>query len=252
MPAPRTYKTEAIVIRQISFGEADRILTLYSPDLGKIRAVAKGIRRHRNKLRGQLELVSRTSLSISKGRNLDTINEAKTIDSYRLVREELERLTIGLYLAELTDNFTVEQASNESIYHLLVDTLNLLGNCNNLHSLMRRFELYLLKYSGFEPELYHCTECQNELDQRDHLFSCPSCGVVCTNCRSSSDVLLPLSVNSMKILRFIEREPQFEKLEKLNIPTKVQNEVQHLLRTYIRYISERRLKTIELMDLTLT
>jgi DNA repair protein RecO (recombination protein O) len=231
MPAPRTYKTEVIVIRQISFGEADRILTLYSPDLGKIRAVAKGIRRHKNKLRGQLELVSRASVSISRGRNLDTINEAKTIDSYRPVREELERLTIGLYLAELTDNF---------------------GNSINLHNLMRRFELNLLKHSGFDPELYHCIECQNELEQRDHLFSCPSGGVVCTNCRSSTDVLLPLSVNSMKFLRFVEREPLFENLENLKVSTKSQTEVQHLLRTYLRYVSERRLKTTELLDLTLT
>ena len=252
MPPPRIYKTEVIVIRQVSFGEADRILTLCSPELGKIRAVAKGIRRHKNKLRGQLELVSRASVSISRGRNLDTISEAKTIDSYRPVREELERLTIGLYLAELTDNFTVEQASNESIYLLLVETLELLGNSINLHNLMRRFELNLLKHSGFDPELYHCIECQNELEQRDHLFSCSSGGVVCTNCRSSTDVLLPLSVNSMKFLRFIEREPMFENLENLKVSTKSQTEVQHLLRTYLRYVSERRLKTTELLDLTLT
>ena len=156
MSRPRTYRTEAVVLRQTTLGEADRILTLYTPDAGKVRAVAKGVRRQKSRLRGHLELLTRVSVSISTGRSLDIVAEAQTIEAFRKVTEDLERLTRGLYIAELTDGFTVEHSSNEPVYRLLVETLERLSTTDRPTLLTRRFEALLLGYSGFGPELYGC------------------------------------------------------------------------------------------------
>ena len=179
MSRPKTYKTEAVVIRQTALGEADRILTLFTLDMGKVRAVAKGVRRQKSKLRGHLELLNRASMSISTGRNLDVVVEAQTIEAFRGVTEDLERLTRGLYLAELTEGFTVEHSSNEPVYRLLIETLKLLSVADRPDLLLRRFETRLLGHSGFSPQLYECVECASDLEPRDHLFSCSRGGVVC-------------------------------------------------------------------------
>ncbi len=99
MPKPRTYQTEAIVIRKIKLGEADRILTLYTPQLGKIRAVAKGVRRPRSKLAGHLELLTHSLVSLARGRNLDTIIGSQTINSFLLLKSDLELGAYALYRA---------------------------------------------------------------------------------------------------------------------------------------------------------
>ncbi|MBI4630353.1 MAG: DNA repair protein RecO [Chloroflexi bacterium] len=87
----RTFRTEAIVLRRKDFGEADRILTLFTPELGKIRAVAKGIRKPASRKAGHLELYTRSRLLVAKGRDMDIVTQAETVESYRPLREDLLR-----------------------------------------------------------------------------------------------------------------------------------------------------------------
>ncbi|MDI6814588.1 MAG: DNA repair protein RecO, partial [Dehalococcoidales bacterium] len=90
MSKPRNYQTEAIIIKKIKLGEADRILTLYTPHLGKIRAVARGVRRPRSKLAGHLELLTHSLVSLARGRNLDTITGSQTINSFLPLKSDLQ------------------------------------------------------------------------------------------------------------------------------------------------------------------
>ena len=249
MSRPRTYRTEAVVLRQATLGEADRILTLYTPDAGKVRAVAKGVRRQKSKLRGHLEPLNRVSVSISVGRNLDVVAEAQTISAYRKVTEDLERLTRGLYVAELTDGFTVEHSANEPVYRLLVDTLERLSTTDRPALLTRRFETLLLGYSGFAPELYGCVECRSELEPVDHVFSCAMGGVVCPRCRAGSEALVPLSVGSMKVMRLLQRQTDFDSIASVHVSDRLLGELERLLRTYIRYLIDQGLRTTQFMDL---
>src|SRR3990170_1939622 len=101
MSKPRTYQTEAIIIRKTKLGEADRILTLYTPYLGKIRAVAKGVRRPRSKMSGHLELLTHSQVSLARGRNLDTITGCQTINSFLPLKSHLWLTACALYVAEL-------------------------------------------------------------------------------------------------------------------------------------------------------
>ncbi len=249
MPGSRTYRTEAVVLRQSAIGEADRILTLYTPGVGKVRVVAKGARRQKSRLRGQLEPLTRASVSLSAGRSLDVVVEAQTVDAFRSVTEDLERLTRALYVAELTDGFTVERSANEPVYRLLVETLGWLSITDRAALLTRRFEVLLLDHTGFSPELYRCVECRSELEPGGHLFSCSRGGIVCPLCRAGSEALIPLSLNAMKVVRLLRRRRRFEDIASIHVSDRLIGEIERLLRNYVRYVVERGLRTTRFMDL---
>ncbi len=251
MSRNRIYRTEGVVVRQMPLGEADRILTLCSPDMGKIRAVAKGVRRTKSRLGGHLELLNRASVSVAIGRNLDTISEASAISTFGGMREDLGRVSRAMYVAELVDGFSMEGNGNRQIYHLLLSTLLWLERASNLDLLMRWFEMRLLDCSGYLPELVNCVECRAWLDPGDHLFACDAGGVLCADCRAiSGGALIPLPVNTMKTLRFIQREIQFDRLETLSVSRQIVKDMERLMRAYIRHIAEREVRSAEFVNLT--
>ena len=249
MPRLRTYKTEAVVLKQMSLGEADRILTLYTPDMGLLRAVAKGIRRTKSKFGGHLELLNQVSVSLSRGRNLDIVTEAQGISRFRGLKEDLQSLSKALYIAEMVDGFSAEQLPNHDVYRLLLDVLARLSTTSQPDLLLRYFEMRLLEYSGYRPEFHSCVDCRAILEPGDHFFSPSSGGVLCPNCRpASGHALIPISLNAMKVLRFLQRE-KFADVEGLKVPRNLLGEVERTLRVYIRFLMEKEMKTAEFMYL---
>jgi len=120
MPKPRNYQAEAIIIKKTKLGEADRILTLYTPHLGKIQAVAKGVRRPRSKLSGHLELLTYSLVSLARGKNLDTITGSQTINSFLPLKSDLELTSYALYITELVNQFTADHIENYPLFCLLL------------------------------------------------------------------------------------------------------------------------------------
>ena len=250
MAKPRTYKAEAVVLKQTPLGEADRILTLFTPNMGKIRAVAKGIRRTKSKLGGHLELLNQVSIHLARGRNLDIVTEAILIESFRGLKRNLGSLSKGLYIAELVDDFSVEEPTNSAIYSLFLDTLGWLGTLDQLELLLRHFEMRLFEHSGHRPELHSCVECQIDLEPDNHTFSCARGGVICERCRHlSTEALVPVSINAMKVLRFLQREEHYDGVRKVNLSPQILQDVQRLSRAYVRFLADREMKTVEFMTL---
>ena len=250
MSRPRTYKTECVVIKQTPIGEADRILTLYTPDMGKVRAVAKGVRRTKSKLGGHLELLNNVSVSLSQGRNLDVLTEAEAVQSFKGFREDLRRLSMALYVAELIGGFSVEQSANYGLYQLLLDTLGWLERTRQPDLLLRYFEMQLLDHSGYRPELHRCVECRSKLEPGQHLFDCEGGGFLCPTCRvNSRQALIPASLNAMKVLRLLQREREYARVDGLRVSPGLLHEIERLLRAYVRFLVERELKSAEFMGL---
>lgn len=252
MAQPRVHHTEAVVLKQMPLGEADRILTLCAPDIGKVRAIAKGVRRTKSRLGGNLELLNRVSVSIAFGRNLDIINEASAIATYSRFRSDLRRVSRGMYIAELMDGFSEEGNAGGAAYGLLLNTLCLLETTPSLDLLLRWFEMRLLDCSGYMPELTHCVECREWLAPRDHTFACESGGVLCPACRAASEGrLLPASISVMKLLRFLQRETRFAAVEPLTASPGALAATERLMRAYIQHIVEREIKSAYFVGLTL-
>src|SRR5438477_9274575 len=123
MPRPRVYKTQAIVLRQRKLGEADKIVTLFCANKGKVDAVAKGVRRTRSRLAGHLEPLTHGSYLVAQGRELDIITQAETVDGFPGLRGDLERVSRGLYCAELVDRMLPDRSEANPAFRLLLATL---------------------------------------------------------------------------------------------------------------------------------
>ena len=247
MPRPRIYKTEAIVLRQQSLGEADRIVTLLSPSVGKVRAVARGVRRPKSKLGGHLELLNRVHTSIAVGRALDHVAEAETLDSRLALKDDLERLSAALYMAEAADAFSVEDTPSHETYRLLAMSLAHLEASAAHAPLLRHFELRLLTISGFGPELYRCVYCREDLQPARHTFCHDDSGVVCSRCRhESGGALTVLSVRAMKALRYLDRQPLAHALA-LELADRTWAEVGRVLGAQLRHVAERDIRSADFM-----
>jgi len=144
----RTRKTEGIILKRTNYGEADRILTIYSKHFGKIRAVAKGARRITSRKAGSLESFNHVVLVLAKGKNLDIISEVQTINTFRSWRKNLTKVGIAWYLCELVEKLTPEEQENKQVFSLLRDWLAKIGYLNPLR-LVRDFEEELLVELGF-------------------------------------------------------------------------------------------------------
>ncbi|MFQ5342424.1 MAG: DNA repair protein RecO, partial [Anaerolineae bacterium] len=119
----RLYRTPAIVLKRQDFGEADRILTLFTPAHGKLRVIAKGVRKTTSRKSGHVELFTYSNLLIAKGRNLDIVTQAEMIRPFRGLRQELPRISYAYYIAELVEKFTKEDDENRPLFDLLLATL---------------------------------------------------------------------------------------------------------------------------------
>jgi len=247
MPQPRNYQTDAVIIKKTKLAEADRILTLYTPDLGKIQAVAKGVRRPKSKMAGHLELLTYSHVTLARGRNLDIITGSQTIDGFLALKSDLWLTAYGLYVSELVNQFTADQVPDDVLFQLLLDTLRNLCRTSDHEMLIRYFELHLLAIAGYRPQLRECVGCHQLLTPVVNYFSAHAGGILCPDCAPKHTFIRRVSVNALKVLRFIMDNP-YEVVEKLKIDSELAEELESITRGYIRYLLERDLKSVAWLD----
>ncbi len=245
MARPRVYKTEAVVVRQSPMGEADRIVTLLSPERGQIRAVAKGVRRAGGRLTGHLELLNRVQVSVAEGRNLDIVVEAQCLDGFPALRNDLGKVAAGMYVAEIADAFSVPQENDHrdsdarKVYELVAEALGRLEAGDPADELLAGFKVRILALAGLAPEMSACVECGLSLAQRDHAYSAAAGGIVCPDCITSAPgPFLPVSVNAIKALRYYMSQG-LAGAAALKVPSAVRKDAGRILDTHLRYHLDR-------------
>lgn len=152
------YRETGVVLRTIRLGEADRIVTLLTPGRGKVRAVAKGVRKTKSKFGARLEPISHVALLLYEGRELDVVTQAETLEQYRAIREDLDRLGRATSLLEAVDQLAQERQSNARLFEMLVGALRALA-IRNSPVLVPAFFLKVLSLEGFHPLLDGCASC---------------------------------------------------------------------------------------------
>jgi DNA repair protein RecO (recombination protein O) len=247
MPEPREYQTEAIIIRKTKLGEADRILTLCTPDHGKIEAVAKGVRRPKSKMAGHLELLTYSQIRLARTKGLDIIIGSQTIDSFIALKNDLWLTSYGLYAAELVNQFTVEHVANQPLFQLFLETLRRISNADNVELTLRYFELHLLELVGYRPQLQECVSCRMELKPVVNAFCSSAGGILCPNCKYEHPASFPISVDALKVLRLFQRST-FEVVSRLKVSPELSQELKAALASYIRYLLEREVKSASWLD----
>lgn len=144
----KTFKTEGIILKRSNYGEADRILTIFTKHYGKIKVIAKGVRRISSRKGGNVEAFNQVSLFLVQGKNLDLVTEAEVVDSFRSWRKDLKKVGLAYYFCELVDKLTPEGQANRAVFELLLGYLKKLSFGLD-YRLVRSFEEELLGELGF-------------------------------------------------------------------------------------------------------
>lgn len=238
---PGLYKDEAIVLKTMKLGEADRIVTLFMRSHGKVRAVAKGVRKTKSRFGGRLEPFTRVDLMVYRGRkDLDTITGADIITSFEGVRTDYRRLTAAAALTELVEKITPDRERAFSTYALLLAGLQALADDKG-GTVVPAFLVKLLSISGYHPELKSCAGCG--ADGRLGGFSPAFGGVVCEECWEEDDGAMRMPLEHIALLsRLLASE--FGHVARDEDTA----EITRILQRYAEYHLERPLRSLRLLS----
>ncbi|MFH1509407.1 MAG: DNA repair protein RecO [bacterium] len=238
-----TYKTEGIILRKNNIFEADQIITFYTRHQGKLRAIAKGIRKAKSRRSGHLELFMLTDLIIANGKNLDVITSAENIEAYKHLRNDLEIYSQLGSVLEMVDLMTPEGHNDTRIFTLLKNTLEWLNEnaqSKNRHIILRAFEIKLLTITGHAPVADKCVRCGRALKPQRNGFSDLLGGVVCSGCASKRDEAVAISDGAIKLLRLITKN-ELATVAKISPEDQAWQNLEDILSDFIKAILDRHL-----------
>ncbi len=188
------YSTQAIVLATRTYGEADRIVTLFTLTRGKVRAMAKGARRPRNRLAGLTQIFTHAELQLFSGKNMDTISQGQIINPFRLLREDLDRMAYGVYFLELFERATEGISEYQDYFVLLLAALELCQHGTGLPLIRHGVEARLVNLMGYRPVVDRCVVCGRPVEAAASLrYSAEDGGVLCPDCESYKPGLVPVS-----------------------------------------------------------
>jgi len=239
VPDRRLYVTDAIVLSRFDYGEADRILTLLTPGMGKIKAIAKGIRRPTSRIGGSLEPLAELRLQLAKGRTFDVVTQVTMQHAWLGLHDRLEVTATAWYCGELVDRSLEERHTAEPLYLLLRRAYELLDAGMSPDRVARWFEMRLCDELGVRPEVDRCVECDRLLEPGDEVRWIPRLGgVLCGNHAGPSRAAAGLSTDALKVLKAYQRL-DVEALAELRLPGSVEAEVERVMGEFVRHVMER-------------
>ena len=238
---PGLYRDKGVVLRTIKLGEADRIVTFLTQGNGKVRAVAKGVRRTASRFGGRLEPATHVALQLYRGRELDVVTQVETIDADRALREHYGCLTHAVSMLEAVDQVAQERESNAALYRMLVGGLRTLAS-DPSPVVSTAFFWKLLSLEGFHPMLRPCVRCG--ADEPFVAFDLEDGGVLCEGCgRHGGRRVTP---DAIDVLERILGGQLGSVLAAPPVPP-VLSEVERLGIAALEYHSERRLRSAALL-----
>src|SRR4030042_6840840 len=194
-------KTKGIIIKRVNLSEADKILTILTADRGKIRVVARGVRKPKAKLGGFLEMFRYNEYLLAEGRNLDLVAGAYTIDNLVSIGQSLRSVATAYYIAETVDKLIEETQEASKTFEIVYRSLKAISQSGDLDAIKGWFEINLLASLGFRPELNRCVECRAPLEEG--WFSFELGGILDAQHPNSDLAALPVSAVELLELRAI-------------------------------------------------
>jgi DNA repair protein RecO (recombination protein O) len=239
----RSFRLEAVVLRHTDWGEADRLLVLYTRQQGKARAIAKGVRKLTSRKAGHLEPFTHVSLQLSRGRDLLIVTQVETLHAYPRIREDLSLTGSAAYVIELLDRFIPdEEIAVPGLFRLLTETLTRLSAEDDPWLAVRYYEMRLLDFLGFRPRLFECANCGREILAEDQFFSFGAGGVICPRCGEGLKGIHPISLEALKYLRHFQRST-WKEASRAHPDAGTQKELETLMQGYFIWLLERDLNT---------
>jgi DNA repair protein RecO (recombination protein O) len=248
VPTPRIYRTSAIVLSRFDLGEADRVLTLLTPEEGKLKAVAKGVRRPGSRIGGAVEPFAELELLLVRGRTFDVITQASVGHAWLAMRDRLESAATAWYVGELAERAVEERAFAYPVYALLKRAYQLLDDGMAPGRVARWFETDLADALGVRPEVERCVECDRALEAEERFRWVPALGgVLCERHPGPPAEVVGLSLDALKVLRAYRRL-DIEAIAALRLPAAVEAEVEAVMRRFMRQALERDARSLAFLD----
>lgn len=248
----RLYRTHILVLRRRDYGDADRILTVLMPDKGRRELIAKGVRKTTSRKAGHLELFSHAGVLVAQARTWDIITEAVTVESFRHLREDLDAIGRAANVAELVDAFATGDEDNRPLWDLALGTLEELdhdaaapGRLDRA-ALLQWFTLHLLSLAGFQPQLFRCLSCDEELEPVTNFISLSEGGVFCPRCAPAHKDAEPVEVDVLKVLRFLQSNP-WTRVRAVRVRPPIMRRVEQLLHRYLITVLERTVRSADFL-----
>jgi len=238
---PGLYRDQGVVLRTIKLGEADRIVTFMTQGNGKVRAVAKGVRKSGSRFGARLEPASHVMLQCYRGRELDVVTQVETVDAYRALRENYAALTHAVSMLEAVDQVAQERERNTALYRMLVGALSTLAR-DPSPVISAAFFWKLLSLEGFHPMLDACARCGGEPPFTG--FDLDDGGVLCETC--GHDIGRRVSPEALDVVGRI-LGGQLNGVLAAPPDARLLTEVERLAISALEYHSERRLRSASLL-----
>ena len=260
----RVYRTHAIVLRRRDYGDADRVLTIFTPERGRIEVIAKGVRKTSSRKAGHLEPFAHTSLQLAEARTWDIVTEAVTVEAFRHLREDLDAISRAGYIAELVEAFGDGEDDHRLLWELSTGALRNLDEMSsgaqpadrNVH--LAWFMLHLLSVTGFQPQFFFCLGCDEEIQPVTNFLNLQEGGVYCPNCAAqmgaeSGDArsglahgLEAIEPEILKVLRYLQRQPWSE-AGRLTVRPNNMRRVENILHRYTILVLEKQLRSVDFL-----
>jgi DNA repair protein RecO (recombination protein O) len=239
------YREQGVVLRTHKLGEADRIVVLLTQGAGKVRAIAKGVRRTTSRFGGRLEPFSHVDLALHRGRNLDIITQVEVVRMFKALRSDYDLVTAGTAMLEAIDQVAEEHEPSVRLFLLLVRGLRALDAAPRDPSLvLDAFLLKLMAVEGYRPALGACAACGGPGPHAR--FSTARGGALCASCRSGAES--PLDRATVPLLATL-LEGDLDSTGALDPPrARPRREASNLVRTFVEYHLDRRLRSYPLVD----
>lgn len=243
----RLYRSEAIVLSRLDYGESDRILVVFTPFRGRLDLIVKGARKSKSRLGPALDYFAHVNLELARGRELDVVRGVETIERFDVLREDLDAFGHASYFVELVKGLTQPREQHRDIFDLLVRSLALLNDRVDPWVIARHFEMALLYALGYRPELFQCVNCSRPIEPRVNAFSAALGGLLCPECRGQDPAAIALSVNAQKYLRILERQG-LAAAARVRPSQQERLEIQNVTNHYLRYIAEREFHSLKVLQ----
>ena len=235
--------TPAVVIHVADQGESDKLITFYSPQAGKFRAIAKGAKRSIKRFVNKLEMFSLLSITYHDQYTIPLVSDADLINSHLSIRQHYALYIQGILICELIRNWTHENDGDETLFHYIVWFFSQLNSCSHGNNHLLLFLAKFYNQLGFQPIISACNSC-GRLDPQTSPFSFrPSMGVIlCTNCSFEAKPLIPLTISTLMLLQKAFELPT-SKLGRLHFTSKSTSEALHFFKRYDRFLLDRELQS---------
>lgn len=246
------YVTEAINLKSYNLNDADKIIVMYSKENGLIKGVAKGIKKPKSKLGARMDLLVANTLQLLKGRSMDTIIQAQTVNHFRKTREDIDKLMLSSYISEVVMNFGEgSESASKEIYELLYKALNKISDAVEKKEMLIaaiKFQLKILLIMGFCVELDSCLCCGERIIDDDMYFSTSMGGTICKECNEALGVKLKMHHKIRDfLLAMLQFDFNYESEYDKKATEKVCQVCFNLLDEYIKTHTNKRQKSTKLI-----